>query len=571
MPRKMFGETLIEKKIITPDQLKAALELGKKEGGTLGQNLVKLGFVKEEVMNRELSEYYGIPYLKLQDYEIDPNILAAIPEDIVKKYQILPLDKIGKTLTIAVSDFNNVVLLDELRAVTGCQVIPMAASASDISAAIEKYYKKVSLEETLKDISSEDHLLEVYKREEREELKTTELQAAAEDAPAVKLVDFIIARAIEDRASDIHIEPYEEELRIRTRIDGILYEMNPQPPKKMHRAIVSRIKIMSGLDIAESRLAQDGRMRVKTKDGKVIDLRVSTLPTIFGEKVVMRILDKSILGYDFRQLGVEPEEMERFEASMDVPYGMILISGPTSSGKTTTLYTMLNQLNSSRENLITVEDPVEYQIRGINQMQIRPDIGLTWEIGLRAILRQDPDIIMIGEIRDLESIEMAIKSALTGHLVLSTIHTNTACATISRLINMGAEPFLITASLVMVVSQRLIRQVCPQCKEPYKPSEEVLERAGIKSTEAKNITFFKGTGCDYCHNVGYRGRVAVYEVLTLTRHLKELILEGATPPVLEEAAKKELGFRTLSEIAISKAKRGITTLEEAMSLLIAED
>jgi type IV pilus assembly protein PilB len=302
-----------------------------------------------------------------------------------------------------------------------------------------------------------------------------------------------------------------------------------------------------------------------------MDLRISTLPTIHGEKMVMRILDKTILGYDFKQLGVEPEDVGRFEEAMETPYGMILLTGPTSSGKTTTLYTILNQLNSSRDNLITVEDPVEYQIRGINQMQVRPDIGLTWELGLRAILRQDPDTIMIGEIRDLESIEMAIKSALTGHLVLSTIHTNSACATISRLINMGAEPFLITASLVLVVSQRLIRTVCPQCKESFKPTQELLDRAGITGAEAKNIVFYRGTGCDYCRKSGYRGRVAIFEVLTFNRHLKELILEGATPPILEETAKKELGFRSMGEIALSKAKKGITSLEEAISLTIAEE
>ena len=569
MPKKLFGEALIEKKVITQEQLKAALESSKKQGGTLGQSLVKLGFVKEEVMSKELSEFYGIPYLKLNDYEVDSVVLSIIPEELVRKYQVLPLDRIGKTITVAIADFNNVNALDELRAVTGCQVIPLAASGTEIIAAIEKYYKKVSLEDTLKDMTADEETFEVSKTEE-DQAQATELQAAAEDAPAVKLVDYIIMQAIEDGASDIHIEPYEEELRIRVRIDGTLYEVQPQAPKRMHRGMVSLIKINSNLDITDTRLAQDGRMRVRHKEkNKFIDLRVSTLPTIFGEKVVMRILDKTILGYDFRQLGVEAEDLDKFEQAMDMPYGMILLTGPTSSGKTTTLYTMLNQLNSPKENLITVEDPVEYQIYGINQMQVRPEIGLTWDVGLRAILRQDPDIIMIGEIRDLDSIEMAVKSALTGHLVLSTIHTNSACATISRLINMGAEPFLITASLVMVVSQRLIRSVCPQCKEEFKPTQEILEKAGIKAAEAKNTIFFRGTGCDFCRKSGYKGRSALYEVLVLSRKLKELILEGATPTVLEEAAQKE-GFRTLQEVALLKAKRGITTLEEAMSLTMGE-
>ncbi|OIO00272.1 hypothetical protein AUJ67_06320 [Candidatus Desantisbacteria bacterium CG1_02_49_89] len=569
MPKKLFGETLIEKKVITQEQLNAALESSKKQGGTLGQALVKLDFVKEEVMSRELSEFYGIPYLKLSDYEVDSVVLSIIPEELVRKYQVLPLDRVGKTITVAIADFNNVNALDELRAVTGCQIIPLAASGTEIIAAIEKYYKKVSLEDALKDMTAEEQTLEISKTEE-DHVQVTELQAAAEDAPAVQLVNYIIMQAIEDGASDLHIEPYEDELRIRVRIDGTLYEVQPQAPKRMHRGMVSLIKINSNLDIAESRLAQDGRMRVHHKGkNRFIDLRVSTLPTIFGEKVVMRVLDKTILGYDFRQLGVEAEDLDKFEQGMDIPYGMILLTGPTSSGKTTTMYTMLNQLNSIKENLITVEDPVEYQIYGINQMQINPDIGLTWDVGLRAILRQDPDTIMIGEIRDFDSIEMAIKSALTGHLVLSTIHTNSACATISRLINMGAEPFLITASLTMVVSQRLIRSVCPQCKEEFKPTQEILEKAGIKAAEAKNITFFRGTGCDFCRKSGYKGRSALYEVLLLSRKLKELILEGATPTVLEEAAQKE-GFRTLHEVALLKAKRGVTTLEEAMSLTMGD-
>lgn len=569
MLKKKFGEILLEKKLVSDDQLKKALELQQKEGLTLGQTIIKLGFISEEVMNQELSEFYGIPYLKLTDYEIDPASIQIVPEDLVRKYNVIPLDKIGKTLTVAMADFNNVLILDELRAVTNCQIFTLAASATDITNAIDRYYKKSSLEDALSDMEDGDQGIEMSVETE-DKFKAADLKAQAEDAPAVKLVNFIITRGIEDRASDIHIEPFEDDLRVRYRIDGILYEINPQPPKRLHKAIVSRIKILASLDIAEQRLSQDGRLRVKVKD-RLMDLRISTLPTIFGEKVVMRILDKSILGFDFKQLGVEVDDMERFEGSMDVPYGMILVTGPTSSGKTTTLYTILNQLNSTRDNLITVEDPVEYQIRGINQMQIRPDIGLTWDIGLRAILRQDPDTIMIGEIRDLESIEMAIKSALTGHLVLSTIHTNSACATISRLVNMGAEPFLITASLVMVVSQRLLRNVCPQCREEYKPPEELLLRAGIKSAEAKNIIFYKGTGCDYCRNSGYRGRAAIFEVLTLNRHLKELILEGATPPVLEDAAKKEMGFRNMGEIAISKAKKGITSLEEALSLTIADD
>jgi len=518
--KKKFGEILLEKKLVSNDQLDKALELQKKEGLTLGQTIIKLGFISEDVMNQELSDFYGIPYLKLTDYEIDPASIQIVPEDLVRKYNVIPLDKIGKTLTVAMADFNNVLILDELRAVTNCQIFPLAASATDVVNAIERYYKKSSLEDALNDMEEDGQGIEMAVETE-DKFKAADMAAQAEDAPAVKLVNFIITRGIEDRASDIHIEPFEDDLRVRYRIDGVLYEINPQPPKRLHRAIVSRIKILASLDIAEQRLSQDGRLRVKVKD-RLMDLRISTLPTIFGEKIVMRILDKSILGFDFKQLGVEVEDMERFEGSMDVPYGMILVTGPTSSGKTTTLYTILNQLNSSRDNLITVEDPVEYQIRGINQMQIRPEIGLTWDIGLRAILRQDPDTIMIGEIRDLESIEMAIKSALTGHLVLSTIHTNSACATISRLVNMGAEPFLITAALVMVVSQRLLRNVCPQCKEEYKPPEELLVRAGIKSSEAKNLVFFKGTGCEYCRNSGYRGRAAIFEVLTLNRQKKNL-------------------------------------------------
>lgn len=564
--KKKFGEFLIESKTITEEQLKSGLQSQKKEGGTLGQALVKLGFVSDEDMGKHLGDYYGVPYVDIKQYDIDPQVLATVPEQIVRKYKVLPLDKMDNNLTIVNADLTNVFILDELRVITGCNITSLLTSESDINAAIEKYYgKKTSLEDTIKEISKkEEESIEIHKEEEKG-VDASQLQVAAEDTPVKKLVNFIILQAIDDRASDIHLEPYEKDYRLRYRIDGVLYEMNPPPPKTLQSAITARIKVMSILDIAETRVPQDGRIRVTTKT-KIVDLRVSTFPTIFGEKIVMRLLDKANLALDLKQLGFEKEELDKFDHVIAQPYGMILITGPTGSGKSTTLYSVLTKLNTTRDNIVTVEDPVEYMVRGINQVQVHSEIGLTFSMGLRAILRQDPNVVMVGEIRDQETAEIAIKAALTGHLVLSTLHTNDSCGAITRLIDIGIEPFLVSSAVTLIAAQRLLRRICQQCKESYAPSPRVLEDMGITPKQGEQIVFYRGTGCEACKNTGFRGRTAIYEILALNKHLKELIVKRANTMVLQEVAKKETGLRTLRESAIIKVRNGVTTVEEALGV-----
>ncbi|OIN98704.1 type IV-A pilus assembly ATPase PilB [Candidatus Desantisbacteria bacterium CG1_02_38_46] len=563
--KKKFGEFLTESKVITDGQLKSGLQNQKKEGGTLGQALIRLGFVSEEDMNKYLSDYYGVSYVDIKQYEIDPQVLALIPEQIVRKYKVIPLDKMNNNLTIVTADLTNVFIFDELRVITGCDITSLLTSESEINSAIERYYgKKVGFEEMIKEISKEGEDIEIHKEEEKG-VDASQLQVAVEGAPVVKLVNFIIMQAIDDRASDIHLEPYEKDFRLRYRIDGVLYEINPPPPKALQNPIIARIKVLSNLDIAETRLPQDGRIRVKTKT-KIVDLRVSTFPTIFGEKVVMRLLDKSNLALDLKQLGFEKQELDKFDNVISQPYGMILITGPTGSGKSTTLYSVLTKLNTTRDNIVTVEDPVEYQVRGINQVQAHAEIGLTFAMGLRAILRQDPNVVMVGEIRDQETAEIAIKAALTGHLVLSTLHTNDSCGAITRLIDIGIEPFLVSSALTLIAAQRLLRRICQQCKESYAPSAKTLEDMGITPKLGEQIVFYRGTGCELCKNTGFRGRTAIYEILTLNKHLKELIVKRANTMVLLEVAKKETGLRTLRESAIIKVRDGITTVEEAIGV-----
>jgi len=516
-------------------------------------------------MNKYLSDYYGVSYVDIKQYEIDPQVLALIPEQIVRKYKVIPLDKMNNNLTIVTADLTNVFIFDELRVITGCNITSLLTSESEINSAIERYYgKKVGFEEMIKEISKEGEDIEIHKEEEKG-VDASQLQVAVEGAPVVKLVNFIIMQAIDDRASDIHLEPYEKDFRLRYRIDGVLYEINPPPPKALQNPIIARIKVLSNLDIAETRLPQDGRIRVKTKT-KIVDLRVSTFPTIFGEKVVMRLLDKSNLALDLKQLGFEKQELDKFDNVISQPYGMILITGPTGSGKSTTLYSVLTKLNTTRDNIVTVEDPVEYQVRGINQVQAHAEIGLTFAMGLRAILRQDPNVVMVGEIRDQETAEIAIKAALTGHLVLSTLHTNDSCGAITRLIDIGIEPFLVSSALTLIAAQRLLRRICQQCKESYAPSAKTLEDMGITPKLGEQIVFYRGTGCELCKNTGFRGRTAIYEILTLNKHLKELIVKRANTMVLLEVAKKETGLRTLRESAIIKVRDGITTVEEAIGV-----
>ncbi len=570
MKKKMFGEILIEKKIVTEEQLKQGLENSKKEGGTLGQALVRMGLVTDDDMKKHLSDYYGVPYVNIKDYEIDKAALASIPENLIRKYRVFPLDKIGNNLTIATTEVTNVVIFDELRMATGCNITPMLTSEQDINSALEKYFgKKTSMEDALKQITDQEHDIELH-RDSGIELDVGQIQVAADETPVVKLVTFIIGRAVDDGASDIHLEPYEKEFRLRYRIDGILYEIKPPPPKQLQNPIIARIKIMSNMDIAETRVPQDGRIRLTTK-GKIVDFRVSTFPTVFGEKIVLRLLDKANLQPDLTKLGFEKEELGKFEKAIAQPYGMILVTGPTGSGKSTTLYSVLSTLNTSRANIVTVEEPVEYQVKGINQVQVNAGIGLTFAMGLRAILRQDPNIVMVGEIRDQETAEIAVKAALTGHLVLSTLHTNDSVGAISRLIDMGIEPFLVSSAVTLIAAQRLLRRICNQCREAYTPTPKMLEDIGIKPKSGEQILFYKGMGCDYCKNTGYKGRLAVYEILTLNKHLRELIVKRANVMVLQEIARKEEGMRTLRESAMLKVRNGITTVEEAAGITMQEE
>ena len=570
MKKKMFGEILIEKKIVTEEQLKQGLENSKKEGGTLGQALVRMGLVTDDDMKKHLSDYYGVPYVNIKDYEIDKAALASIPENLIRKYRVFPLDKIGNNLTIATTEVTNVVIFDELRMATGCNITPMLTSEQDINSALEKYFgKKTSMEDALKQITDQEYDIELH-RDSGIELDVGQIQVAADETPVVKLVTFIIGRAVDDGASDIHLEPYEKEFRLRYRIDGILYEIKPPPPKQLQNPIIARIKIMSNMDIAETRVPQDGRIRLTTK-GKIVDFRVSTFPTVFGEKIVLRLLDKANLQPDLTKLGFEKEELGKFEKAIAQPYGMILVTGPTGSGKSTTLYSVLSTLNTSRVNIVTVEEPVEYQVKGINQVQVNAGIGLTFAMGLRAILRQDPNIVMVGEIRDQETAEIAVKAALTGHLVLSTLHTNDSVGAISRLIDMGIEPFLVSSAVTLIAAQRLLRRICNQCREAYTPTPKMLEDIGIKPKPGEQILFYKGMGCDYCKNTGYKGRLAVYEILTLNKHLRELVVKRANVMVLQEIARKEEGMRTLRESAMLKVRNGITTVEEAAGITMQEE
>ncbi|AXA35326.1 Type IV fimbrial assembly, ATPase PilB [Candidatus Sumerlaea chitinivorans] len=560
---------LVRDNVITQDELEHALELQEKQGGSLGSILIDNKYANEWEIAAAIGKQLNVPFITLSHYEIDPSILKSIPEDLVRKYQIVPIDKTGDTLTVALSDPSNIYLLDELRLLTNCKIVPVISFESDIKEAIERYYPKSesALDEMLKEISDEETaVLEALESgmTEPAETEVEEGEVEATDAPVIQLVNLIVHDAIRMRASDIHIEPYEKELRLRYRIDGVLHEMKA-PPKKFQNAIVSRIKIMSDLDIAERRLPQDGRFKV-TVQGRSIDFRVSTCPTVFGEKVVIRILDRGNLMLNLTDLGMDPEVLAGFEAQIRAPWGMILVTGPTGSGKSTTLYSALNTINDPRKNIMTIEDPVEYQLRGINQVQVHPEIGLTFAEGLRSFLRQDPDIIMVGEIRDKETAEIAVKAALTGHLVLSTLHTNDAPSTINRLTNMGVEAFLVTASVNLIVAQRLVRRICENCKQFYDPPAELLRSLQIP----EDAKFARGAGCDRCLNSGYKGRVALYELLHLSDAMRDKIIEGISTTQLKRMAIQE-GMITLRRAGLQKVAQGVTTIDEVLSVTAPDE
>ncbi|MBI5418774.1 MAG: type IV-A pilus assembly ATPase PilB [Deltaproteobacteria bacterium] len=552
-----IGEMLLKGNLITPDQLRSALETQKKTKERIGSVLVKTGFIKEQELLSFLGRQFNVPVVDLGKYEINAEIVRLLPEEMVQKHLALPINRVGAKLIVAVADPSNMAIIDAIGFKTGYAVELVLASERDITTAINKFFDQ-SLE--FKDIISElDEDLEVVREEEVDSL---EMERGIDDAPVVKLANFILTDAIKRRASDIHIEPYEKEFRVRYRVDGVLYEVM-RPPLKLRNALSSRLKIMSSLDIAERRLPQDGRIKLKVGKGREMDFRVSTLPTIYGEKIVLRLLDKASLQLDMTKLGFEAEALKDFQEAIHRPYGMILVTGPTGSGKTTTLYSALSDLNKTTDNISTAEDPVEYNFAGINQVQIKEEIGLTFAGALRSFLRQDPDIIMVGEIRDYETAEIAVKAALTGHLVLSTLHTNDAPSTITRLLNMGIEPFLVSSSLNLIVAQRLARRICGHCKEETKIPPKALLDAGTKPERLKHARTCRGKGCDECNGTGFRGRVALYEVMPVKEDLKDLILRGGGAIEVKREAVR-LGMKSLRQAGLSKVEEGVTTLEEVL-------
>jgi type IV pilus assembly protein PilB len=560
-----LGDLLVKEKVITTDQLEQALKVQKESGTRLGSILVKLGYLSDEDVTNFLSRQYGVPAINLTYFEIDPAVVKLIPYETAKRYQILPLSRVGASLTIAMVDPTNVFAMDDIKFMTGFNIEPVVASESSILEGIEKAYGATHDEDLEKVMLSmtEGADADVELQSEEEEMGLTDLEKAAEEAPIVKLVNLILTEAVKRGASDIHVEPYEKEYRVRFRIDGMLMSIM-SPPMKLKDAITSRIKIMAKLDISEKRLPQDGRIMLKVNLGgkkKALDYRVSTLPTLWGEKIVMRLLDKENLRLDMTKLGFEPESLVKFEKAILKPYGMVLVTGPTGSGKTNTLYSAISRLNQPDTNIMTAEDPVEFQLAGVNQVQMKESIGLNFAAALRAFLRQDPNIILVGEIRDFETAEIAIKAALTGHLVLSTLHTNGAPETISRMMNMGIEPFLVATSVHMIVAQRLVRRVCAECKAPVELPPQALIEAGFSPQEAKTVKVYKGKGCGVCNNSGYKGRAGLYEVMEIDDDIRELILVGASAVELKKKAI-ERGMITLRRSGLIKAMAGVTTLEE---------
>ena len=562
-----LGDLLVKEKIITPEQLEQATKAQKEQNCRLGSALVKLGFLTDEDVTNFLSRQYGVPAINLSYFEIDPAVVKLIPFETAKRYQILPLSRVGASLTIAMVDPTNVFAMDDIKFMTGFNIEPVVASESSILAGIDKSYggskeKEEDLEtvmQSMSELSDEDVELQA----EQQEIGLSVLEKAADEAPVVKLVNVVLGDAVKRGASDIHIEPYEKEFRVRFRIDGVLQSIM-SPPMKLKDAITSRLKIMAKLDISEKRLPQDGRIMLKMNIGgrkKQLDFRVSTLPTLWGEKIVLRLLDKENLRLDMTKLGFEPESLVKFEKAILKPYGMVLVTGPTGSGKTNTLYSAISRLNQPDTNIMTAEDPVEFQLGGVNQVQMKEQIGLNFAAALRSFLRQDPNIILVGEIRDFETAEIAIKAALTGHLVLSTLHTNGAPETITRLMNMGIEPFLVATSVHLICAQRLIRRICKDCIEPVEVPVQALIEEGFTPEEAKTVKIQKGKGCSVCNNTGYKGRCGLYEVMEVDDEIRELVLVGASAVELKKKAI-ERGMITLRRSGLIKVAAGMTTLEE---------
>jgi type IV pilus assembly protein PilB len=562
-----LGDLLVKEKVITPEQLEQAMKAQKESPNSrLGGILVKLGFLTDEDVTNFLSRQYGVPAINLSFFEIDSAVVKLIPHDTAKRYQILPLSRVGASLTIAMVDPTNVFAMDDIKFMTGFNIEPVVASETAIMEGIEKAYNVSAPEENLEAVMasmSEDEA-DVELQAEEEDVGLAALEKSADEAPIVKLVNIILTEAVKRGASDIHVEPYEKEYRVRFRIDGMLQPIM-SPPMKLKDAITSRIKIMAKLDIAEKRLPQDGRIKIRFADGeggtKEIDFRVSCLPTLFGEKIVLRLLDKDKLMLDMTKLGFEPAALRKLETAISKPWGMVLVTGPTGSGKTNTLYSSIAKINTLETNIMTAEDPVEFNLVGVNQVQVRENIGLNFAAALRSFLRQDPNIILVGEIRDFETAEIAVKASLTGHLVLSTLHTNDAPSTISRLMNMGIEPFLVASSVNLICAQRLVRRVCARCKQDHPHAQQALVEAGFTPEEAATVTPKKGKGCEHCNSTGYKGRVGLYEVMEITEDIRELILVGASALELRRKAMDE-GMITLRRSGLQKVMDGVTTIEE---------
>jgi type IV pilus assembly protein PilB len=594
-----LGEILVRENLISPQHLREALDYQREHGGRLGFNLVKLGLISDDMITAVLSRQYGIPSVNLDLFNIEPSVISLIPQEVAQKHSVLPLSRVGATLTLAMVDPTNVFAMDDVKFMTGLNVEPVVVAEGSVQLAIAKYYGSsreielatVTTEELPKNGSknngaggiTHDDLVsldsidfdtsqseDVEVVEDNEEIDLSTLSRMSEDAPVVRLVNVLLVDSLRRGASDIHVEPYEKELRIRFRIDGVLYDVM-HPPLKLRDALISRIKIMSKLDISEKRLPQDGRIKIKVKvdsRSRELDFRVSTLPTLFGEKVVLRLLDKQNLMLDMTKLGFEPESLTKFKRNISKPYGMVLVTGPTGSGKTNTLYSALQSLNTVETNIMTAEDPVEFNLPGINQVQMKEQIGLNFAAALRSFLRQDPNIVLVGEIRDFETAEIAIKAALTGHLVLSTLHPNDAPSTISRLMNMGIEPFLVATSVNLIQAQRLIRRICKDCKQEHPIPAEAFIEVGFTIEEAKTLKTFKGKGCSTCNNTGYKGRIGLYEVMEITDEIRELILIGASALELRKKAIDD-GMITLRESGLHKIRAGVTTIEEVVRETVA--
>jgi type IV pilus assembly protein PilB len=567
MSSDRIGELLVRQKLISLQQLRKAQETQRKEGTSLGYALAKMGFISDDQITDFLSQQYKVQAVDLKEYEIDPEVLKLISQEMCERHKIIPVSRAGSSLIVAMADPSNLHAIDDIKFTTGYNVEPVVSSEASITEAIERYFAQetnISYDEIMEGFDEE----EIEFAEDDLEGDSIDLEKLSSDAPVIRLCNAVLLSAIKKGASDIHMEPYEKVLRVRYRIDGVLHD-EMHPPMKLKNAIASRFKIMASLDISERRLPQDGRIKLKLGKGREMDFRVNALPTIWGEKIVMRLLDKGNLQLDMTKLGFEHKQLQDFQGAIHKPFGMVLVTGPTGSGKTTTLYSALSDLNKVTTNISTAEDPVEYNLMGINQVQMHDDIGLNFAAALRAFLRQDPDIIMVGEIRDFETGEIAVKAALTGHLVLSTLHTNDAPGTVSRLLNMGVEPFLVTASVNLILAQRLARKICAECKVETEVDPDALALAGFSDEQIKKATLFKGAGCRTCGDSGYKGRIALYEVMPMTDRLKEMVLQGASSAELKQQMISE-GINTLRLSGINKILEGTTTLEEISRVTVSD-